>query len=148
MKWRKRERQREKERERERVRAISHSFILSNYYNFSNNLNFFTWFKCPQTFHTFQQTSTLFTFAFLRLPLLLPLFSFVYLCSNDVSMHKFLLVLVKTYGPKMLCSKLPLLLLLYFLTLKTKFCMTLVMRVVLLIEPILLADSWSWPCGQ
>ena len=73
------ERKRKKEKERERVREsksnFKNFFILSNYQNCSNNLNFFAWFKCSETFHTFQQTSTLFTF--------------VYLCSTDASMQKF-----------------------------------------------------------
>ena len=67
---------------------------FSNYQTFSNNSNFFSWFKCSQTFntfsnflklsdlnfspwfkcsqtlHTFQQTLTLSTFVYLCLPLI------------------------------------------------------------------------------
>ena len=54
-----------------------------------------TWFRCSQTFHTFQQTLTLFTFVYLFLPLFifsylcLPFLTFVYLCLKYASMHKF-----------------------------------------------------------
>ena len=72
-----REKERKKERERERARAIfeekNHPFL--HYQHFSNNSNFFADVKFSQTFHTFQQTSTLFTF--------------VCHCSNDASMHNF-----------------------------------------------------------
>ena len=59
---------------------------ISNYLKFSDNLNFFNQFKCSHTFHTFQQTFTLFAFVYLCLPLFtfvylyLPLFTFAYLC--------------------------------------------------------------------
>ena len=72
---RKKEKERERERESERAREILKTFIFSNYQNCSNNLNFSTRFKCSETFHTFLQTSTLFTFVYLCLPLL----TFVYL---------------------------------------------------------------------
>ena len=71
--------------ERESKSNFKNFFILSNYQNCLNNLSFFTRFKCSETFHTFLQTSTLFTFVYLWLPL----FTFVYLCSTDASMHKF-----------------------------------------------------------
>ena len=59
----------DKEREREKARK--------------SYLNLFKWFKRSQMFHTFQQTSS---WGVLRSS---TLFTFVYLCSYDASMHKF-----------------------------------------------------------
>ena len=48
-----------------------------------SNLNLFKWFKCSQIFHTFQQTSNLFTFVYLCLPLL-TFVQLTHLCTNFV----------------------------------------------------------------
>ena len=65
---------------RETMRAILKTFsyffrLFETIKIFQTIEIFFSWFKCFQTFHTLQQTLTLFTF--------------VYLCSTDASMHKF-----------------------------------------------------------
>ena len=75
----------EKEKEKERKKEIEGDrkgesksifknkiFLLLtflHFQHFSNNSNFFTEFEFSKTFHTFQQTSTLFTFVYLCLPL-------------------------------------------------------------------------------
>ena len=63
----------------ERKRAILKTF--SNYLTFSDDLNFFTWFKWAHTFILSNNPWLCY--------LCIPLFTFVYLCSNDTSMHKF-----------------------------------------------------------
>ena len=92
------EREREREREQEQLKK---KIIFSNFQNCSNNLNFFTRFYCSETFHTFQQTSTLFKFVYLSLPLLtfvylcLPLFTLVqlrHLCTNFVLVTYYLML--------------------------------------------------------
>ena len=65
------EEERKREREKESKSNLTNFFILLQ--KISNNLNFFKW---SWSFHTFEQTSTLFTFIYIYLPL----FSFVYLC--------------------------------------------------------------------
>ena len=79
-------------RERKRARAIYKLF--PTFANIFKLLKFFTWFKFSQTFNTFQQTLTQFTFVYICshlftfVYLCLPLCTFVYLCSTDASMHK------------------------------------------------------------
>ena len=86
------ERERERKSKNNLKKKILLSLTFSNHQNLLSNSNFFTEFKFSPTFHYFQETSTLFTFVYICIPLL-ALFTFVQIYAQILCLLKSVAIL-------------------------------------------------------